>query len=31
MPALAPWASHWPSSSDLDMLVEFQPLSREVS
>ena len=26
MPALVPWASPWPSDSDLDMLVEFQPI-----
>ena len=26
MPALVPRASPWPSDSDLDMLVEFQPI-----
>ena len=26
MPALDPWASPWPSRSDLDMLVEFQAI-----
>jgi hypothetical protein len=26
MPALVPWASPWPSRSDLNMLVEFQPI-----